>query len=50
LSEFRGCLLEGKSEAILLEKLLSVCRELELVKAGGKQRTMLRMLWRRYGQ
>ena len=39
MSEFRGCLLEGKSEAILLEKLLSVCRELELVKAGGKQRT-----------
>jgi transposase len=39
LSEFRGRLLEGQSEAILLEKLLTVCRELELVKAGGKQRT-----------
>ena len=28
-----------KIEAILLEKLLTVCRELELVKGGGKQRT-----------
>ena len=39
LSEFRSRLLEGKVEAILLEKLLTICRELELVKARGKQRT-----------
>ncbi|MFN2122202.1 MAG: IS1182 family transposase, partial [Candidatus Promineifilaceae bacterium] len=39
LSEFRSRLLEGKSEALLLEKLLTICRELELVKARGKQRT-----------
>jgi transposase len=39
LSEFRSRLLEGKAEAILLEKLLTICRELELVKARGKQRT-----------
>ena len=39
LSEFRSRLLEGKAEAVLLEKLLTICRELELVKARGKQRT-----------
>lgn len=39
LSEFRDRLLKGKSEAILLEKLLANCREMELVKARGKQRT-----------
>jgi transposase len=39
LSEFRGRLLEGKAEAMLLEKLLTICREQELVKARGKQRT-----------
>jgi transposase len=39
LSEFRSRLLEGKAEAILLEKLLTICRELELVKVRGKQRT-----------
>jgi len=39
LSEFRSRLLEGKAEALLLEKLLTICRELELVKARGKQRT-----------
>jgi transposase len=39
LSEFRSRLLDGKAEAILLEKLLTICRELELVKARGKQRT-----------
>lgn len=39
LSEFRNRLLSGKAEAILLEKLLTICRELELVKARGKQRT-----------
>ena len=39
LSEFRSRLLEGEAEALLLEKLLSICRELELVKARGKQRT-----------
>jgi transposase len=39
LSEFRGRLLEGKAEAMLLEKLLTICRDLELVKARSKQRT-----------
>ena len=39
LSEFRGRLLAGKSETILLEKLLRICRKLELVKSRGKQRT-----------
>jgi transposase len=39
LSEFRSRLLEGEAEALLLEKLLSICREMELVKARGKQRT-----------
>lgn len=39
LSEFRSRLLEGKAEAILLEKLLAICRKLELVKVRGKQRT-----------
>lgn len=39
LSEFRSRLLEGKAEALLLEKLLTICRDLELVKARGKQRT-----------
>jgi transposase len=39
LSEFRARLLAGGSEELLLEKLLDGCRRLELVKAGGKQRT-----------
>lgn len=39
LCEFRSRLLEGKVEAILLGKLLTICRELELVKAHGKRRT-----------
>jgi transposase len=39
LSEFRDRLLEGGTEELLLEKLLARCRELELVKARGKQRT-----------
>jgi transposase len=39
LSEFRSRLLEGKAETMLLEKLLTICRDLELVKARGKQRT-----------
>ena len=39
LSEFRSRLLTGKTETILLEKLLTICRELELVKPRGKQRT-----------
>lgn len=39
LSEIRGRLLEGKVEAILLEKLLTTYRELELVKTRDKQRT-----------
>jgi transposase len=39
LSEFRVRLLAGGAEARLLEKLLARCRERELVKARGKQRT-----------
>ena len=39
LSEFRMRLLAGGAEARLLEKLLARCREQELVKARGKQRT-----------
>jgi transposase len=39
LSEFRARLLAGGAEARLLEKLLARCREQELVKARGKQRT-----------
>lgn len=39
LSEFRGRLLEGGAEAMLLEKVLERCGALGLVKAGGKQRT-----------
>ncbi len=39
LSEFRGRLLEGGLETILLERLLECCRVHGLVKAGGKQRT-----------
>ncbi|EKU96645.1 transposase [Leptolyngbya sp. PCC 7375] len=39
LSEFRGRLLAGNVEHLLLDKLLERCQELSLVKAGGKQRT-----------
>jgi len=39
LSEFRGRLLQGGSEAVLLEKMLDRCRSLGLVKARGTQRT-----------
>jgi transposase len=39
LSEFRSRLIEGKAEAVLLEKLLNICRQYELVKERGKQRT-----------
>ncbi len=39
LSEFRARLLASGAETRLLEKLLARCRELELVKARGKQRT-----------
>jgi len=39
LSEFRARLLAGGAEARLLEKLLTRCRELGLVKARGQQRT-----------
>jgi transposase len=39
LSEFRGRLLKGGREAILLDKLLERCRALGLVKERGKQRT-----------
>ena len=39
LSEFRQRLLEGKSEAILLDKLLERCEDLGLLKGKKKQRT-----------
>ena len=39
LSEFRQRLLEGKAEAVLLEKLLERCEELGLLKGKKKQRT-----------
>lgn len=39
LSEFRGRLIAGNAEHLLLEKLLSRCKELGIVKAGGQQRT-----------
>ncbi|MEO1396924.1 MAG: transposase, partial [Cyanobacteria bacterium J06634_5] len=39
LSEFRDRLMAGNVEHLLLDKLLERCRELGLVKAGGKQRT-----------
>jgi transposase len=39
LSEFRQRLLEGKAEAILLDKLLDRCEDLGLLKGKKKQRT-----------
>ena len=39
LSEFRQRLLEGKSEAILLDKLLEQCERLDLLKGKKQQRT-----------
>jgi len=39
LSEFRQRLIEGKTEALLLEKLLERCEELGLLKGKKKQRT-----------
>ena len=39
LSEFRDRLIAGNVEHLLLDKLLERCRDLGLVKAGGKQRT-----------
>lgn len=39
LSEFRQRLLEGKAEALLLEKLLERCEDLGLLKGKKKQRT-----------
>ena len=39
LSEFRQRLLEGKAEALLLEKLLERCEALGLLKGKKKQRT-----------
>ncbi len=39
LSEFRQRLLAGKSEAILLEKLLERCESLGFLKGKKKQRT-----------
>ena len=39
LCEFRGRLLGGEQEALLLERLLERCRERGLLKARGRQRT-----------
>jgi hypothetical protein len=39
LSEFRLRLLEGGAEKLLFETLLTWCRECQLVKAGGRQRS-----------
>lgn len=39
LSEFRGRLISGSCEMLLLTSLLKRCRELELIKIRGQQRT-----------
>lgn len=39
LSEFRDRLISGSCEVLLLTRLLERCRELELIKIRGKQRT-----------
>ena len=39
LSEFRTRLLDGQAEQLLLDTLLTWCRERQLVKARGRQRT-----------
>ncbi len=39
LSEFRGRLVEGGSEHLLLESLLAACKERGYIKARGRQRT-----------
>lgn len=39
LSEFRTRLLAGSAESLLLDTLLDWCRERQLLKAGGRQRT-----------
>jgi transposase len=39
LSEFRSRLITGSAEALLLDTLLSWCRQHDLLKAGGRQRT-----------
>lgn len=39
LSEFRSRLIEGKAEALILEKMLNLFKERGWLKAGGRQRT-----------
>jgi transposase len=39
LSEFRGRLIAGTAEYLLFDTLLTWCRDRQLVKAGGRQRT-----------
>lgn len=39
LSEFRGRLIEGAAETLLLDQLLAWCRERKLLKERGRQRT-----------
>src|SRR5262245_20546263 len=39
LSEFRGRLLAGSAEVLLLDKLLERCRTMGLLKVRGQQRT-----------
>ncbi len=39
LSEFRGRLLDGAAETLLLDRLLTWCRERQLLRVRGRQRT-----------
>jgi transposase len=39
LSEFRSRLIDGQAEHIMFETLLKLCKERNLLKAGGRQRT-----------
>jgi transposase len=45
LSEFRTRLLAGHAEQLLLDTLLAWCRERQLLKAGGRQRTDSTAVW-----
>jgi transposase len=45
LCEFRARLLAGEAEQVLLETLLAWCRERQLLKAGGRQRTDSTHVW-----
>jgi transposase len=47
LCEFRGRLLAGGAEPLLLEAMLRACKDRGLVKARTKQRTDSTHAWRR---